>query len=354
MQATVAARFVRAIVTTWRLPRGETDRILARYGSTRADIEDPEARIAHDALVDILDLAVRTTGNEQLGLHSAMLWGARLVPVVDQIIGMSPSAGRALEKLSRYHKLIHDGFRVVVTRDGDGAIIELGFKEGLRCPPAIIEFCMATVSIVGRNMGRDALGPRAHANVEVFFTHPRPRDTGQYALIFGVPVHFGAKTNRMVLPDAMLDREWAQSSPDLSAILEGRADLLLKRARRSQQLAERVRRLISAELRGGRPTEARVALQLKTAPRTLRRRLAEEGTNFRDLLDAVRRDLALTCLRETGFHSEHTAFLLGFSDSRAFRRALKRWTGRGLRELRARERPSRSNPHRKIDGTTPT
>jgi AraC-like DNA-binding protein len=64
------------------------------------------------------------------------------------------------------------------------------------------------------------------------------------------------------------------------------------------------------------------------SPRTLGRRLAEEGTTFSELLDDLRRQLALRYVGTETHGLSEVAFLLGFSDVAAFYRAFKRWTGR--------------------------
>lgn len=51
--------------------------------------------------------------------------------------------------------------------------------------------------------------------------------------------------------------------------------------------------------------------------------------------DDVRRSLALEYLKTTRMSTDDLAMLPGFSDAANFRRALKRWTGKGPGELRS-------------------
>lgn len=60
------------------------------------------------------------------------------------------------------------------------------------------------------------------------------------------------------------------------------------------------------------------------SPRTLQRKLAEEGTRFDKLIDGLRRDRAASMLR-AGATRKETAFLLGFADPSALLRARSRW-----------------------------
>ncbi|MNF02456.1 HTH-type transcriptional regulator VirS [compost metagenome] len=70
----------------------------------------------------------------------------------------------------------------------------------------------------------------------------------------------------------------------------------------------------------------------------MRRKLAEEGTRFRDVLNETRRDLAETYIRDTALAFGEIAYLLGFASAEAFQRAFKRWTGLTPGEFRRSQR----------------
>jgi AraC-like DNA-binding protein len=84
--------------------------------------------------------------------------------------------------------------------------------------------------------------------------------------------------------------------------------------------------VIAAHLADDGLSLAAVARTLALSPRSLQRRLAEEGTSWRDLVDGVRRDRA-TALLGQGLSRKAVAARLGFADTRALRGALRRWGG---------------------------
>ena len=59
----------------------------------------------------------------------------------------------------------------------------------------------------------------------------------------------------------------------------------------------------------------------------LRRRLTEEGTSFREVLQEARQERAKTMLSKSGMSLAVAAEQLGYSDTAAFSRAFKEWTG---------------------------
>ena len=69
-----------------------------------------------------------------------------------------------------------------------------------------------------------------------------------------------------------------------------------------------------------------VASDLNMSERTLRRKLREENTSFRNLVDQLRMEMAIKYLRDTDLNVEAISESLGFSDAANFRQAFRRWT----------------------------
>ena len=99
-----------------------------------------------------------------------------------------------------------------------------------------------------------------------------------------------------------------------------------------------MRSLIARDLAGGDASIDQVAKALSLSPRTLGRRLEEEGTTFKDVREDLRRRLALQYVGGQDLGLSEIAFLLGFSDAAAFHRAFKRWTGQTPLEYRRSKR----------------
>jgi AraC-like DNA-binding protein len=81
-------------------------------------------------------------------------------------------------------------------------------------------------------------------------------------------------------------------------------------------------------------TPETVARALAVSRRTLSRRLADEGTSFRHILDDVRRDFACALLQDRGLSVADVAFFLEYSEPAAFNRSFRRWTGQTPRAFR--------------------
>jgi AraC-like DNA-binding protein len=123
----------------------------------------------------------------------------------------------------------------------------------------------------------------------------------------------------------------------LSSIVRRRLDKVL--AERTLQekgpYSGRVQRLIVEHLGGTPLTPSTVARALAVSGRTLNRRLADEGTSFRGLLDEVRQEFACALLQDRSLSVGDVAFFLQYSEPAAFHRAFRRWTGQAPSDFRA-------------------
>jgi len=101
------------------------------------------------------------------------------------------------------------------------------------------------------------------------------------------------------------------------------------------QLRTRVENAISSLLPHGRVVVDDVARSLGMSKRTLARRLSDEGLNFTEVLQQLRRNLAVRYLDDPKLHISKIAWLLGFAEVSAFTHAFKRWTGKTPSRMRA-------------------
>lgn len=82
---------------------------------------------------------------------------------------------------------------------------------------------------------------------------------------------------------------------------------------------------VMLEKQGPFPSLNVAARLFNLTPRTLHRRLLEEGTSYREVLDQVRHMLALEHLKTGKLSIPEIAYQLGYTDTANFRRAFIRW-----------------------------
>ena len=104
---------------------------------------------------------------------------------------------------------------------------------------------------------------------------------------------------------------------------------------RSDDLIEKLRHALREALKQGEPNVERLAKRLSLSGRTLQRRLGQLKTSFQEVLDHVRFDLARQYLKDARLDLTQIAYLLGYSELRAFDRAFRRWASKSPGDWRA-------------------
>jgi AraC-like DNA-binding protein len=127
--------------------------------------------------------------------------------------------------------------------------------------------------------------------------------------------------------EADLDAAIPTADFALMSALETHAESLLEESSGRCSLSESVRKLILDAFPQPPPPAEKLGRELALCPRTLRRRLREEGTSLSSILTGARHQLALKYLVRNDLGASEIAYMLGFSDPTAFHRAFRRWQG---------------------------
>ena len=170
------------------------------------------------------------------------------------------------------------------------------------------------------------LAGRGLALERVAFPFPRPPHATDYPLIYTARPEFAAPRLEARFAASLLDLPIRRDEAALRQFLRGAPGRITALYRRDRETVLQVRRLLRDALPASLDLEA-AARSLHLSPRSLHRRLADEGSSFRIIKDALRRDLALERLAKTPDPVGRIAADLGYADPSAFFRAFIEWTG---------------------------
>jgi len=282
---------------------------------------DPDARVPIRTAHELLTGAVALTNDPDLGLRAAREIGVGDYGAVEYAARSAANWGEACNVVGRYMRLINDALHYSLRTDSGRAFIQL--QTSVPLPRAAADFQAGAFIASASHLWPNGAAPQ----YEVWFTHERPSQTDEYARTFpGGKLRFGAPFNGFVIEKHYLDAAVTAADPKLHVLMRTHADALLASLPQVQSTTARVRELITKELAGGDPSVKNIARQIPIAARTLGRRLEQEGTTYRDLLDDLRRRLAMAYVGGSQLALSEIAFLLGYSQAAAFHRAFKRWT----------------------------
>ena len=242
----------------------------------------------------------------------------------------SVTLGEALKRLARYSNVTNQAL-VFRYQDGNRLIISLRYSGVPRHSDRHqIEFCMFAVLRICRMLTGQNLVPQ-----HFMIAHHRSWGTSEMGRFAGTKVHFGADKDEFALNVDARELPLIHSDGYLNDLLLKYCESTLAHRRSDMShLRTQVENAISSLLPHGRVFVEDVARSLGMSERTLARRLSDEGLNFTEILQHLRRDLAIRYLDDRKLHVSKIAWLLGFHEVSAFTNAFKRWTGKAPSQMR--------------------
>jgi AraC-like DNA-binding protein len=287
--------------------------------------EGPEARVPWDDCVERLELALGLSPDPAIGLRAGERASVATLQVVGHVLLSCHSLRDAIGSFMRYQGLIIDGAHFTLREEGERATFRIEAPAGGNGAQRVFsELALTLAYTVGR------LFPDPPRNLPrlfwASFRHAEPEYALRYENVFGCTVRFLADEDALVFPRCLLDLRQAHGDDALRDLVAGRAEALLGQQSSDASLALRVKtHLRSCDLDCVDAPRAARAVGLSQS--ALRRRLSQEGTTFSALIDDVRRELAMSALRDPEVCIKVLSEQLGFSEPCAFHRAFRRWTG---------------------------
>jgi AraC-like DNA-binding protein len=310
--------------------------LLDAYGLDLARLSEPQARLSIPRYMRLGHAAIQLTGDPGLGLEMGRLRKAGHLGLVGVTSAQAPTVREAARTLIRFEPLYASNYRGAsgFHEDASGAWLRFYSISPYNSYNRFVVDTVLASWIV--QLGAVAARPLATAAVHIEFE--RTSYAARYEAFFSRPVEFGAEYNQLRLDQATLALRNPEHCPGTWRQLLELCEAELDSRTRTRSVRERVTQLLGPMLKGQEPDLTQIAGKLQLPPWTLRRKLEEEGTSYRAILNDTRRDLAMAYIRDTSSAFGEIAWLLGFSSAEAFQRAFKRWSGQTPGEYRRTQR----------------
>lgn len=304
---------------------GDPTRLLRTAGIRPQDIGNYDAFVPLLSVIHAVEAAAQTTGTIDFGRRLARRQGIEILGPLGVAARTASTVGAAMTIFSTYMAAYSPALSVGVApvRDRPERSF-LAFRVGLQRMPACPQTIELSLGVVLKVL-RFLLGPQ-HIPLSVHLPHRALTEAADYRDYFGCQPHFGAPDAGFTLRTADLDRPLNHDDIAHRTIVEYLTTLIgHTKSGMSQSVCTMVRQLLPT---GAINLEV-VAAQFNVHPKTLQRRLADEGTTFFALVDGVRRETAEHYLRDTDMDLSHLSRELGYTEHSALTRSCKRWFGTG-------------------------
>jgi AraC-like DNA-binding protein len=297
-------------------------------------LADPATRISYRQLLTVYGNALALSPDPAIALRA----GRRIHMVNYGLYGYAlvsnPTVRAAFDFGVRYHRLATPTVKLHLWEQGAVAawVIESAFE--LDRTSALYRFIIEFQFAINLSLSKDMIGDQARP-LEIRAVYPAPSHAARYAEYLDCEnCLFSQPANEVRFEARLLDARPSLANPITAAMLRETCDRLVSEMQTATGVASKVHALLLRNP-GQFPDEEAVAVKLHMVSRTLRRKLAAEGTSYTQILSDARRQLALKYLRETRVSIEDIAASLGFSDASSFRQAFKRWTEKNPSDFRA-------------------
>jgi AraC-like DNA-binding protein len=269
--------------------------------------------------------AIAETDESLLGLAVASRWRFGNLRLTDYMFRSAPTLADAIAGFVRFITVLNTAANDVglVHGNRDGLTVVYQVRTGDPQVDAVAsQFALGTILRLARHAAGREIRPR-----HLGFAADAPSRASRIAAITGArEIDYRTDLSFMTLPPDDLFLPLPDADATLAAVLETHATDVIKARGTGATLTDRLRPIVSLQFSTGEPSLRAAAHKMAMSPRSLQRRLSEEGTSWRDVVDALRRE-RVEALLASGLSRSTVAARVGFHDSRALRAALRRWHG---------------------------
>lgn len=314
--------------------RGLDGEVLAsRVGIDVPMLSDSSCRVPLAKTTSLWRLAVGETRDPFLGLEVARHVRPATFQSLSVGVVSSSTFLDALSRMVRFASVVLDppaNARLIIA---DGNVEWRNGWEGRREVPSweAMEAICASIVRAGRFLlGRDFSPKTVHLMRD---EAPVPC---VFERFFGCRVEYCCDEYALIFDREVVTEPIPTGSDSVAEVADRLSESYLARVREAGSLADKVRELVAATVAVEAPSLRGVAERLAMSPRTLQRRLAEEGVTLRNLVMEVRLELAKELLAAGQLSVEVIGRRVGFADAASFYRAFKRVTGSSPSAWRSR------------------
>jgi len=293
-------------------------------------LDEPNAMVSRATFVSVVERALVLTNEPGLGYYHGLSLKLSSHGALGLLAMTSGTLGDAIASAERFMRLRAVDFSFITSREADTFTIAIHHDN----PPETEVFFCESMLMMLFTVARSLVGQQIAARVELPFHEPP--HFRRFAHLYPGAVSFGADLARIRFPVAQLELAVLTADSVMARRIERECqrELTALRERSSALLA--VRRLLRTQ-QAHYPSLEEAAERLMLSTRTLKRKLADQGTSYREVIDGLRRERAVLLLRDPELPLEHIADRLGYTDVASLHRSFRRWFGETPGGVRARQ-----------------
>ena len=315
-----------SVIQHLKLPLSEhhidVNQLFAECDIENEELEHPHSQIPLTRYLRFLNKATLQTNEPLLSIKLAKSVGVELLGALGFLCFVSPSVKDLLSALCDYQNLLQESTTMTLTRTDD--YFRFGYEvygTGDIDIRKDVEFSLAFTTQLVRLYSNNKIKP-----IRICFRHSPAVPIAHYERLLSVPCYFEQEHNEIHLSLPDIKYQSHRHDPSLYQILKDYLDSDLIDKNLNISFSDQVRKTIIDHLQGKPLNAPQVAQLLGISKATLNRRLHQEQTTFKSILDDVQYEIARKYLNGSRQNINQISQLLGFSSAAAFTRAFVKWS----------------------------
>ncbi len=323
LEPTLSPRFI-VYIRNYLLDNGvDPEPVLNRCEIDFREGEENTPPIPLKQIETLFEASALATDNPCVGLHTAQNYHYESAPILILAMLAAPSVDEGIRCLLRYDKYAETAIEIRFDSDRDPVQFDAGLIGDIEQNlDQLNEYLLSFFVQILKTASRKDVPV-----TKVWFRHANHQNKSALEDHFGASVDFGMSDNRLFFRKEYLEERFITSNNLLFNILTGALETFFAVSPDSQGFTDLVSRELMRLGNEGGLTMDNVATNLAISPRTLRRKLSDEGVKFQELKNLTRERRARYYLSSTSLSLSEIAFKLGFSELSAFSRAFRAQTG---------------------------
>ncbi len=297
--------------------------LLRAAGVRDQDVGNYDAFIPIRAAIRAIESAADATGTTDFGRRLAARQGIEILGPIGVAARTAATVAGALAIFNTYMGAYSPMIAINIAPEADPErafiSVDFLFREAITCPQTTELALGVSLGVFRLLLGVD------YTTLAVHLPHDPLTPAADYVRYFGCTPHFAERTAGFTVRAEDLNLPLNRDDIAHRAVV----DYLSSITPVGAGIVASVRTIVRQLLPTGAATLDLVAEQFHLHPKTLQRRLADEGTNFAALVDQIRKDAADRYLRTTGISLSHLARELGYAEQSVLTRSCNRWFGTG-------------------------
>lgn len=296
-------------------------------GITTEMLERSDAFVDMDQSIRTWDAAIRATNDPFLGLHMGEATSPALAGMLGFLMETSPDLLTAFGNATQFNGFISNMTVFTMEIRGEEFFyftepLEAWHQLSPESARQVVDHAAAAFIHITK-----LLSGKARYPTRVLMRFSRPADTREYVRVLKTEPSFQQSCNCLVFRLRDLQLPVIGHNPQLNRMFRELLEKEIAKTQEQTTFTNQVRRVVLQHFDTTLPQLTDVVDYLHLTPRTLQRKLQEEGTSFQNIAESVKSELAIGLLKNGTLTVNEVAYRLGYAEPSVFRRAFKKWTG---------------------------